>query len=273
MFIVDLPTRALFPAGTLDHIPDSQVTEQGGDDGLSSGPSYLGIFVANGGVAADILEWLYGPDNALDYTSVKYWAEGIMAMEVGLTPGQDTLAAAGLLFCQRADDRQFDLHPPAAQSENQIAITFGYDVCRSSPTILCASILKALELVRFLVRRLRCGEALETFSQAVAEYLDIFKKEEGRLSGQKVSQADIMRRCWESGAYWYLQAVNSPKGMLRVFTHHVQPLFWPAHSTESIFDQVVFPYWSIDAKAVIDGKLKDEQMYKDRLREAFAGAD
>lgn len=117
------------------------------------------------------------------------------------------------------------------------------------------------------------GEALETFSQAVAEYLDIFKKEEGRLSGQKVSQADIMKRCWESGAYWYFQAVNSPKGMLRVFTHHVQPLFWPAHSTESIFDQVVFPYWSIDAKAVIDGKLKDEQMYKDRLREAFAGAD
>ena len=42
--------------------------------------------------SADILQWLYGADNALNYTSVRRWAEDIMATEVGIELGQDTVA-------------------------------------------------------------------------------------------------------------------------------------------------------------------------------------
>ncbi len=36
-----------------------------------------------------------------------------------------------------------------------------------------------------------------------------------------------------------------------------------------LFDEIVAPYWSIDAEDVIKKKIKEEQCYKDRLREAF----
>ncbi len=37
-----------------------------------------------------------------------------------------------------------------------------------------------------------------------------------------------------------------------------------------LFDQVVAPYWSFDVERVIEKKIKDEEEYKDQLREVFA---
>jgi hypothetical protein len=114
------------------------------------------------------------------------------------------------------------------------------------------------------------GEPLDPFSQMASEYLDSFEQEERQRRGPVLYQTPIMRRCWEIGSFWYFHAVNSPKGLYRLFNEHLQPLFCPDHCSMRLFDQITAPYWSVGAAAVIQAKVDEEARYKDRLREAFA---
>ncbi|KAH6722349.1 hypothetical protein BKA61DRAFT_640004 [Leptodontidium sp. MPI-SDFR-AT-0119] len=98
------------------------------------------------------------------------------------------------------------------------------------------------------------GPHLETFHQLVLEYLEAFEQETEVL---------------ENGSFWYFHAINSPKGLCRVFTDHVQRLFCPEHCEMRIFDQVVAPYWCVDASRVIERKIEEGERYKNQLREAF----
>jgi hypothetical protein len=79
-----------------------------------------------------------------------------------------------------------------------------------------------------------------------------------------------MKKCWETGSFWYFQALNTPKGLFRVFNEHIQRRFCAEHSEMRIFDQVVSPYWGIGTADIIERKIREEERYKERLREAFA---
>lgn len=37
--------------------------------------------------------------------------------------------------------------------------------------------------------------------------------------------APIIRECWETGSFWFFRAINSPKGLCRVFTEKGRDLF------------------------------------------------
>ncbi|CZT49600.1 uncharacterized protein RSE6_10473 [Rhynchosporium secalis] len=115
------------------------------------------------------------------------------------------------------------------------------------------------------------SDSFAEFQQLVGEYIDVFEREERALlgAGQKLRQAPMMRRCWESGAFWYFQALNSPKGLLSVFTEHIQRRFCPPHCEMAIFDQVVSPYWRVGAVDVIEEKIEEESRYKERIKEYF----
>ncbi|CZS99684.1 hypothetical protein WAI453_002381 [Rhynchosporium graminicola] len=115
------------------------------------------------------------------------------------------------------------------------------------------------------------SDSFEEFQQLVGEFIDVFEREERALlgAGQKLQQAPMMRRCWESGAFWYFQALNSPKGLLSVFTEHIQRRFCPPHCEMAIFDQVVSPYWRVGAVDVIERKIEEESRYKERIKEYF----
>ncbi|KAI9807648.1 MAG: hypothetical protein M1825_005589 [Sarcosagium campestre] len=119
------------------------------------------------------------------------------------------------------------------------------------------------------IDQMRPGEHLEEFRDVLIEYLEAFEHEERALTGN-ASNALIMREGWEAGSFWYFLAVESPKGLLRVFSQHVQRLFCVEHCTSSIFDHVVAPYWSVGATKVIEQKLDDEIRYKDQLQRLFA---
>lgn len=114
------------------------------------------------------------------------------------------------------------------------------------------------------------GEPLVTFGQIITEYFDAFEEEEKNVVVGDLYQTPIMRRCWELGSFWYFHAINSPKGLYQVFNEHIQRLFCPEHCDMAIFDEVVAPYWSVGAAGVIKEKIKEDESYKDRLREAFA---
>ncbi len=113
------------------------------------------------------------------------------------------------------------------------------------------------------------GQHLETFHQLVLEYLEAFEQEERGIVGEALHQAPIIRKCWETGSFWYFHAINSPKGLCRVFTDHIQRRFCPQHCEMRIFDQVVAPYWGIGAAQEIERKIEEEERYKNRLREVF----
>jgi hypothetical protein len=103
----------------------------------------------------------------------------------------------------------------------------------------------------------------------ITEFFDAFEQEERLTVGKDIYQTPIMRNCWKTGSFWYFQALQSPKGLYEIFNEHIQRLFCPEHCNMRLFDEIVAPYWSIDAEDVIKGKIKEEQCYKDRLREAF----
>jgi hypothetical protein len=114
------------------------------------------------------------------------------------------------------------------------------------------------------------GEPLESFTQIISEFFDAFEREERIKVGEDIYQTPIIRNSWKTGSFWYFQAIHSPKGLYQIFNEHIQRLFYPEHCNMAFFDETVAPYWSIGAKDVIKGKIKEEQYYKDRLREAFA---
>ncbi|KAL3479030.1 hypothetical protein BJX99DRAFT_245228 [Aspergillus californicus] len=91
------------------------------------------------------------------------------------------------------------------------------------------------------------GENLQTFEKIINEFMDVFE-EQYQSQVASISQAQIMRTCWEKGSYWYFQAVNSPKGLLRVFNEHIPRRFCEEHCTQRVFDQTVSPYWCVGAE-------------------------
>jgi hypothetical protein len=125
------------------------------------------------------------------------------------------------------------------------------------------------------IDQLEHGEHLETYSHLVGEYIDAFAAEEQQLetSIQKrhsTNQSSIIKKCWETGSFWYFQALNTPKGLFRVFNEHIQRRFCAEHSEMRIFDQVVSPYWGVGTADIIKRKIREEERYKECLREAFS---
>ncbi|KAJ6189761.1 hypothetical protein N7519_004669 [Penicillium mononematosum] len=114
------------------------------------------------------------------------------------------------------------------------------------------------------------GEHLETFQEVTTEFLNAFEEQEKIRNASDASQAEIMRKSWDRGSFWYFQAVNSPKGLLRVFNEHIQRMFCGEHCTQREFDRAVSPYWSVGAEEFIQMKVKQEAEYKDRLRKRFS---
>ncbi|OQE13387.1 hypothetical protein PENFLA_c049G06775 [Penicillium flavigenum] len=117
------------------------------------------------------------------------------------------------------------------------------------------------------------GEHLDIFQNVMTEFLNAFEEQEKRTNTSDASQAEIMPKSWDRGSFWYFQAVNSPKGLLRIFNEHIQRIFCEDHSTQRVFDRTVNPYWSVGAEEFIQMKVKQEAEYKDRLRERFNKCD
>ena len=119
------------------------------------------------------------------------------------------------------------------------------------------------------------GEELQTFENAHQEFVDIFEQEEKSFplvynGGSPIYRADIMRRGWKIGNFWYFHALNSPKGLFNLFVQHIQPIFEPRRDVG--FAQTVSPYWAPDARRVLAAKLDDKKNYELQLRQLFEDA-
>lgn len=113
------------------------------------------------------------------------------------------------------------------------------------------------------------GEHLDDFQEVMTEFINAFNDQEECVHTSDASQAEIMRKSWDRGSFWYFQAVNSPKGLLRVFNEHIQHMFCEEHCTQRVFDRTVSPYCSVGAEEFIQTKVEQEAEYKDQIRKRF----
>lgn len=121
---------------------------------------------------------------------------------------------------------------------------------------------------------IRHGNHLQEFENVVNEFMDTFEIQEKKRQNASVgiSQAHVMRECWKRRSFWYFEAIHSPKGLMRIFTEHIQRMYCEEHCVRRIFDEVVSPYWAVEADNVIQKKIKDEDNYKNKLRKRFGQA-
>lgn len=117
------------------------------------------------------------------------------------------------------------------------------------------------------------GERLDTFSKAHDKFMEIFEEEEKRypaLFNVCAYRTNIMRKGWKIGNFWFFQALDSPKGLFNIFRDHIQPKFAASQSADpSDFSRIVSEYWAVDTKDVMEGKLKDKEVYEKELRLRF----
>ncbi|EAU31745.1 predicted protein [Aspergillus terreus NIH2624] len=110
-------------------------------------------------------------------------------------------------------------------------------------------------------------EHLEVFERRINEFINPFEEQHSNPV-----QAEIMGSCWKRGSFWYVQAVNTAKGLLRIFTEHIlyrHVLRGPLHPEHTVFDHIVGPYWCVGTDNIIQTKLEDDDTYKGRLRQRF----
>lgn len=102
----------------------------------------------------------------------------------------------------------------------------------------------------------------------MSKFIDAFENKK-RCTSTDASQAEIMRNFWARGNFWYIQAVQSQKALLRMFDGHLQRIFWEEHCILRVFNRVVSPYWCVGTEVLIQTRVEQEAEYKDRLRKRF----
>ncbi|KAI9041585.1 uncharacterized protein KD926_006659 [Aspergillus affinis] len=126
------------------------------------------------------------------------------------------------------------------------------------------------------VDQLEEGEHLNAFKHMHSEFMDAFSNEEEVLSEKEpgaFSLTRIIKRGLENGSFWYSHALDNLKGLYNIFLDHIQPIFTKL-DVDGVdrLEQAVAPYWSADMQGFLAKKLKDQEEYQNKLREAFVVA-
>ncbi|KAF4508958.1 hypothetical protein G6O67_005276 [Ophiocordyceps sinensis] len=114
------------------------------------------------------------------------------------------------------------------------------------------------------------GDELDEYAQAHREFMDAFETEElaQRQSGEYTR---IIRECWETGSFWYSQALDCPSALYAIFMFHIQPKFADlGNAALDEFSRWVMPYWDREAANFLASKVKQQGEYSNQIREAFA---
>ncbi|KAK8147946.1 hypothetical protein G3M48_000645 [Beauveria asiatica] len=112
----------------------------------------------------------------------------------------------------------------------------------------------------------------QEYEEALEEYLAVYMDEEQTRNGS-TRQADLQRRTWRSGSFWFFKAATIPKGMYNLFNRHIQPMFNEDHPEMSVFDDVLYWYWGVEAPSLIDRKLEEREEYIKELRKAHGAEE
>ncbi|KAL9626972.1 MAG: hypothetical protein Q9204_006902, partial [Flavoplaca sp. TL-2023a] len=124
------------------------------------------------------------------------------------------------------------------------------------------------------------GEHLTEYEQALEGFMEAFEHEEMRqghydfmISNHQSKNAEtrtqILRNVWKTGAFFYFSALDSPTGLFNVWVNNIQPKFGGISNLKDGVNKIMAPYWSSDAVDVIAAKLKDREVYTEKLNALF----
>ncbi|EEH09928.1 conserved hypothetical protein [Histoplasma capsulatum G186AR] len=115
------------------------------------------------------------------------------------------------------------------------------------------------------------GPEYERFRASYEKFTEIFEQEETGIplphNGNLYSRAMAMRSALEDGRYWYLNALQTPKGLFNLFRTHLEP-FYDKVPKESLC-AAVSPFWTPGMTSFVNLKLKEFTQYRQEVRDIF----
>ncbi|KAL8809338.1 MAG: hypothetical protein Q9200_003508 [Gallowayella weberi] len=108
-------------------------------------------------------------------------------------------------------------------------------------------------------------EHLTEYEQVLEEFMEAFHYEEMLQDpNNATSRTEILRSVWQTGAFFFFSALDSPTGLFNVWSQHIKPRFSSIRANMPLSQ-----YWSSDTESVITMKLKDRDEYDKKLKALF----
>ena len=108
------------------------------------------------------------------------------------------------------------------------------------------------------------------FSTKCADFLSTFEQEDNRPSSLgRGFFTRVMRTALIKDTHWLVTSLNERRGTHNLFLKHLQPHFAPAHTEgeDAVhFQEIMAPYWTLNATRFINHKLWQKEHYLAELR-------
>jgi hypothetical protein len=115
------------------------------------------------------------------------------------------------------------------------------------------------------------GPEYERFGNCYKQFTDAVRQEETNAplfyKGTTYSLAATMNRTWEQHHYWYLSALQSPKGLFNLFRGQLQPLY--EEPPKGSLCPAVSVFWAPGMSSFVSSKLNDLAQYVQEVRDIF----
>lgn len=109
------------------------------------------------------------------------------------------------------------------------------------------------------------GSDYELFKTTYEQFTEIFEQEETNTPLYHCKSN--MRSALENGRYWYLNALQTPKGLFNLCRTHLEP-FYDKVPKESLLEAVP-SFWTPGMTVFVDSKLRDFARYRQEVRDIF----
>ncbi|KMU75971.1 hypothetical protein CISG_05456 [Coccidioides immitis RMSCC 3703] len=115
------------------------------------------------------------------------------------------------------------------------------------------------------------GDEYTRFKAQYSKFVEIFEQEERSTvlhqDGNFYSRGATMRTALEDGRYWYLNALQSPKGLFNLFRRHLQARF--DEVSGNVLCAGVSPFWTPGMTSFVQSKLDNHTQYLQELVGVF----
>lgn len=115
------------------------------------------------------------------------------------------------------------------------------------------------------------GPEYERFENCYKQFSGAIRQEETNAplcyKGTTYSLAATMNRTWEQRHYWYLSALQSPKGLFNLFREQLQPLY--EEPPKGSLNPTASVFWAPGMSSFVSSKLNDLARYVQEVRDIF----
>ncbi|EAS37542.2 uncharacterized protein CIMG_02896 [Coccidioides immitis RS] len=114
----------------------------------------------------------------------------------------------------------------------------------------------------------------DKYSERHKEFMEVFKEQERKIHPpHSIQCSSVMKRSWDTGAFWYILALQSPSGLSKLFYARIQPQFTTVDMDRIPFLLTTYQHWTHDAAGFLKTKVKDKMEYNERLQQIFGVED